>query len=80
MEKVSSLHIQNNETYNQVFQDIGIRLIPTLVNQKEDTLVSSIEVLKKYDADILFVMNDTQQLTQTFFPKSSFNYAQSSTK
>jgi iron complex transport system substrate-binding protein len=57
----------DNETYNQVFQDIGIRLIPTLVNQKEDTLVSSIEVLKKYDADVLFVMNDTQQLTQTFF-------------
>ncbi|MBH8553054.1 iron-siderophore ABC transporter substrate-binding protein [Nostocaceae cyanobacterium CENA357] len=57
----------DNETYNQVFQDIGIRLIPTLVNQKEDTLVSSIEVLKKYDADILFVMNDTQELAQTFF-------------
>ncbi|MBD2726427.1 iron-siderophore ABC transporter substrate-binding protein [Nostoc sp. FACHB-892] len=57
----------DNETYNQVFQDIGIRLIPTLVNQKEDTLVSSIEVLKNYDADILFVMNDTQELTQSFF-------------
>ncbi|MBE9034039.1 ABC transporter substrate-binding protein [aff. Roholtiella sp. LEGE 12411] len=57
----------DNETYNQVFQDIGIRLIPTLVNQKEDTLVSSIEVLKNYDADILFIMNDTQQLAQTFF-------------
>lgn len=57
----------DNETYNQVFQDIGIRLIPTLVNQKEDTLVSSIEVLKKYDADVLFVMNDTQNLTQSFF-------------
>lgn len=57
----------DNETYNQVFQDIGIRLIPTLVNQKEDTLVSSIEVLKKYDADILFIMNDTQELTQAFF-------------
>ncbi len=57
----------DNETYNQVFQDIGIRLIPVLANQKEDTLVSSIEVLNKYDADVLFVMNDTSQLTQAFF-------------
>ncbi|MEA5505973.1 iron-siderophore ABC transporter substrate-binding protein [Halotia wernerae UHCC 0503] len=57
----------DNETYNQVFQDIGIRLIPTLINQKEDTLISSIEVLKKYDADVLFVMNDTPQLAHTFF-------------
>ncbi|RUR84721.1 ABC transporter substrate-binding protein [Chlorogloeopsis fritschii PCC 9212] len=57
----------DNETYNQVFQDIGIRLIPILANQKEETLVSSIEVLNKYDADILFVMNDTQELTQAFF-------------
>jgi iron complex transport system substrate-binding protein len=57
----------DHETYNQVFQDIGIRLIPILVNQKEDTLVSSTEVLKKYDADVIFVMNDTYQLTQTFF-------------
>jgi iron complex transport system substrate-binding protein len=57
----------DNEIYNQVFQDIGIRLIPTLVTQKEDTLVSSIEVLKKYDADVLFVINNTQKLAQTFF-------------
>ncbi|MEA5565540.1 iron-siderophore ABC transporter substrate-binding protein [Anabaena sp. UHCC 0399] len=56
----------DNETYNQVFQDVGIRLIPTLANQKEDTLVSSIEVLNKYDADILFVMSDTEELTQAF--------------
>lgn len=56
----------DNETYNQVLQDIGIRLIPILANQKEETVVSSIEVLNKYDADILFVMNDTQKLTQTF--------------
>ncbi|WP_414542089.1 iron-siderophore ABC transporter substrate-binding protein [Nostoc sp. CCY0012] len=46
-----------NETYNQVFQDLGIRLIPKLANQQQQTLVSSIEVLNKYDADILFVMN-----------------------
>jgi iron complex transport system substrate-binding protein len=57
----------DKETYNQVLQDIGIRLIPILANQKEDTLVSSIEVLNRYDADILFVMNTTQELTQTFF-------------
>lgn len=56
----------DNETYNQVFQDIGIRLIPILANQKQETVVSSIEVLNQYDADILFVMNDTQKLTQAF--------------
>ncbi|PSB47344.1 iron-siderophore ABC transporter substrate-binding protein [Cyanosarcina cf. burmensis CCALA 770] len=57
----------DNETYNQVFQDIGIKLIPTLANQKEGTLVASIELLNKYDADVLFVMNDNQQLLQDFF-------------
>lgn len=62
----------DNETYNQVFQDIGIRLIPILANQKEETVVSSIEVLNKYDADILFVMNDTQQLTKAFFKNPLF--------
>jgi iron complex transport system substrate-binding protein len=46
-----------NETYNQVFQDLGIRLTPKLANQQQETLISSIEVLNKYDADILFVMN-----------------------
>ncbi|MEA5600355.1 ABC transporter substrate-binding protein [Nostoc sp. UHCC 0252] len=57
----------DKETYNQVLQDIGIRLIPILANQKEDTLVSSIEVLNKYDADVLFIMNTTKELTKTFF-------------
>jgi iron complex transport system substrate-binding protein len=57
----------DNETYNQIFQDIGIRLIPVLSNQKEDTVVSSIEVLNKYDADVLFVINDAETLTKTFF-------------
>lgn len=57
----------DNETYNQVFQDIGIKLIPTLANQKEETLVASIELLNKYDADVLFVINDNQQLLQDFF-------------
>nr|WP_225225764.1 iron-siderophore ABC transporter substrate-binding protein [Komarekiella delphini-convector] len=56
----------NNETYNQVFQDIGIRLIPILANQKEDTLVSSIEALNKYDADILFVMSESKEAAKSF--------------
>ncbi|MBW4642151.1 MAG: iron-siderophore ABC transporter substrate-binding protein [Goleter apudmare HA4340-LM2] len=56
----------DNETYNQVFQDIGIRLIPILANQKEGTLVSSIEVLNKYDADILFVMSESKEAAQSF--------------
>lgn len=56
----------DNETYNQVFQDIGIRLIPILAKQQEETIVSSIEVLNKYDADIVFVMNDNKELTQGF--------------
>jgi iron complex transport system substrate-binding protein len=56
----------DNETYNQVFQDIGIRLIPVLANQKEGTLVSSIEVLNKYDADILFVMSESKEAAQSF--------------
>jgi iron complex transport system substrate-binding protein len=57
----------DNETFNQVFQDIGIQLIPVLANQKEDTLVSSVEVLNKYDADILFVMNSNKHLSRAFF-------------
>jgi iron complex transport system substrate-binding protein len=57
----------DNETYNQVFQDIGIRLIPILANQKEGTLVSSIEVLNKYDADILFVLSESKDATLSFF-------------
>ncbi|MBD2355414.1 iron-siderophore ABC transporter substrate-binding protein [Tolypothrix sp. FACHB-123] len=57
----------DNETYNQVFQDIGIRLIPILANQKQETVVSSIEVLNKYDADVLFVMNDAPKFTRAFF-------------
>ncbi|MCG6136167.1 MAG: iron-siderophore ABC transporter substrate-binding protein [Nostoc sp. LLA-1] len=63
----------DNETYNQIFQDIGIRLIPPLANQQQETVISSIEVLNRYDADVLFVMNDTNQLTQTFFQNPLLN-------
>jgi len=56
-----------NETYNQVFQDIGLKLIPILANQKQGTLVSSIEVLNKYDADVLFVLSETKDASQSFF-------------
>lgn len=57
----------DNETYNQVLQDIGIKLIPILANQKEDTLVSSIEVLNKYDGDFLFVMSESKDAAKSFF-------------
>jgi iron complex transport system substrate-binding protein len=56
-----------NETYNQVLQDIGIRLIFILANQKEITLVSSIEVLNNYDADILFVISENKDIVPSFF-------------
>ncbi|MBC1222480.1 iron-siderophore ABC transporter substrate-binding protein [Nostoc sp. UCD121] len=70
----------DKETYNQVFQDIGIRLIPVLANQKQETVVSSIEVLNKYDADILFVMNDTAKLTQAFFQNPLLSQLKSAQK
>lgn len=55
------------ETYNQVFKDIGLRLIKVLATQKEQTLPSSIEELHKFDADVLFVISSSKELKQSFF-------------
>lgn len=55
------------EAYNQVLKDIGLQLIPVLAQQKEDTLQSSIEILNKYDADILFVINSSKEARLSFF-------------
>jgi iron complex transport system substrate-binding protein len=56
----------DRETYNQVLKDIGLRLIPVLANQKEETIQSSIEVLNDYDADVLFVMNSSKEVRLSF--------------
>ncbi|MFQ4145482.1 iron-siderophore ABC transporter substrate-binding protein [Chlorogloeopsis sp. ULAP02] len=56
----------DNETYNQVLQDIGIPLIPALAKQKETSLFLNIEVLNKYDADILFVMSESKNAALSF--------------
>jgi iron complex transport system substrate-binding protein len=45
-----------NIIYAQVLNDIGLRLKPVLLKQNEPTTLS-IEVLDKYDADILFIVN-----------------------
>lgn len=44
-------------SFNQVFNDVNLRLVPILAEQKEETLISTIEVLKNYDADVLFIIN-----------------------
>lgn len=48
--------------YGQILSDAGLRLIQQ--NQKQRELTLSIEVLPKYDADILFIM--TEHLTRDF--------------
>lgn len=62
---VIALERQNFYTYrldyvvsNQVLSDVGLRFVSIQKNQKEPYLLSSIEVLPKHDADILFVMAD----------------------
>ncbi|WP_375471285.1 iron-siderophore ABC transporter substrate-binding protein [uncultured Nostoc sp.] len=42
--------------YNQIISDVGLRLIQK--TQKEPQLTLSIEVLPKYDADMLFIMTE----------------------
>ncbi|MFB2772367.1 iron-siderophore ABC transporter substrate-binding protein [Pelatocladus sp. BLCC-F211] len=46
-----------NVVYNQVLTDIGIRRLPIIENQKNYSVTLSIEALKKYDTDIIFVIN-----------------------
>ncbi|MFN6562894.1 MAG: iron-siderophore ABC transporter substrate-binding protein [Nostoc sp. ChiSLP01] len=48
--------------FGQIISDVGLRLIQQ--NQKELELTLSIEILPKYDAEILFIM--TEQLTRDF--------------
>jgi iron complex transport system substrate-binding protein len=43
--------------YHQILTDIGIRRLPIVENQKDYCLTLSIEMLDKYDADVLFVVN-----------------------
>lgn len=43
--------------YHQVITDIGIPRLPIVKNQKDYCLTLSIEMLHKYDADVLFVVN-----------------------
>ncbi|MBD2164910.1 iron-siderophore ABC transporter substrate-binding protein [Calothrix membranacea FACHB-236] len=49
-------------TYGQILSDVGLPLVQK--NQKQLDLTLSIEVLPKYDADILFIM--TEHLSQDF--------------
>jgi iron complex transport system substrate-binding protein len=43
--------------YHQILTDIGVRRLPIVENQKDYCLTLSIEMLDKYDADVLFVVN-----------------------
>jgi iron complex transport system substrate-binding protein len=51
--------LNRDAIFNQVIDEIGINRIPIQKNQKERYLVVSIEHLKKYDADVLFVINES---------------------
>ncbi|GJD15253.1 ABC transporter, ferrichrome binding protein [Rivularia sp. IAM M-261] len=62
---VVALAGQNIYTYSpdstvdgQIFRDIGLRRPLIQENQKEGSLLSSIEVLPEHDADVLFVIAD----------------------
>lgn len=45
--------------FNQVIDDVGVKRTSIQRNQKEPYLQLSIEDLKKYDADVLFIINES---------------------
>ncbi|BAY86121.1 iron(III) dicitrate-binding periplasmic protein [Calothrix parasitica NIES-267] len=47
-------------TFNQIIDDAGLKRIAIQKNQKERFLELSIESLNDYDADVLFVINESQ--------------------
>ncbi|MBD6617805.1 iron-siderophore ABC transporter substrate-binding protein [Komarekiella sp. 'clone 1'] len=50
----------SNAVFNQVINDVGIKRTSIQKNQKEHSLQVSIEDLNKYDADVLFIINESQ--------------------
>jgi iron complex transport system substrate-binding protein len=52
--------LNRDSVFNQVLDDAGVERISIQKNQKERYLEISIEHLNKYDADVLFVINESQ--------------------
>nr|WP_318780345.1 iron-siderophore ABC transporter substrate-binding protein [Atlanticothrix silvestris] len=53
--------LNRDAIFNQVLDDIGVNRIPIQKNQKERYLVLSLEHLNKYDADVLFIINESRK-------------------
>ncbi|WP_414620434.1 iron-siderophore ABC transporter substrate-binding protein [Calothrix sp. CCY 0018] len=52
--------LSRDATFNQIIDDAGLKRISIQNNQKERFLELSIESLNDYDADVLFVINESQ--------------------
>ncbi|BAY68237.1 iron(III) dicitrate-binding periplasmic protein [Trichormus variabilis NIES-23] len=53
--------LNRDAVFNQVLDDAGIKRISIQKNQQERYLEISIENLNKYDADVLFVINESKE-------------------
>jgi len=56
--------------FNQVLDDLGIKRLPIQKNQKERYLKLSIEYLTEYDADVLFVINESSTKPLSYLKNS----------
>ena len=52
--------------FNHVLDDVGIRRIPIQQNQTERFLELSLESLSQYDADVIFVINESDDTSNSF--------------
>ncbi len=59
--------LNRDAVFNQVIDDAGLKRVPIQKNQKERFLNLSIEFLSKYDADVLFVINESNAKQLSYF-------------
>ncbi|MEM1256746.1 MAG: iron-siderophore ABC transporter substrate-binding protein [Cyanobacteria bacterium P01_H01_bin.21] len=56
----------NDAAFNHVLEDVGIKRIPKQRNQTERFLELSLETLVQYDADVIFIVNESDDISKSF--------------